>query len=243
MRFLSGSRPLGARVAAWGVLATVLGMAGLPGGGSFWAQAQAQARPQAQWQARDAAEGAAQAQLQAFVQQVAQATGRFTQTTLNRDGQTVAQQSGEFAFARPGRFRWVVMAPFQQLIVANGRDLVQYDPDLAQATVRPVDAAVGNAPAQILFGQGDLQASFDIAALPSRGEQAWLRATPRSAEAGFAYLDIGLLNGLPVQVEILDAFGQLSRIEFVTLVPGGQVDASAFEFEVPEGVDVVRLAG
>ncbi|MGE4339984.1 MAG: outer membrane lipoprotein chaperone LolA [Pigmentiphaga sp.] len=182
-----------------------------------------------------------EAQLQSFVSDVRGATGRFEQTTLNPQGQVIQQQSGEFAFARPGRFRWDVQVPFEQLIVSDGQQVVQYDPDLAQATIRPVSDAVGNAPAQVLFGDGDIDAVFRLEPRPPAEGLAWLRATPRSAEAGFAHLDIGLADGLPRRVDILDAFGQTTRIEFVSLVPGGQTPADAFTFQVPEGVDVVRM--
>jgi len=184
----------------------------------------------------------AEAQLQSFVRDVRGATGRFEQTTFNPQGQMTQQQSGEFAFARPGRFRWDVQQPFEQLIVSDGQQVVQFDPDLAQATIRPVSAAVGNAPAQVLFGDGDIDAAFRLEPRPEAGDLAWLRAVPRSAEAGFAHLDIGLADGLPRRVDILDAFGQTTRIEFVTLVPGGQAPAEAFVFEPPEGVDVVRMS-
>jgi len=183
----------------------------------------------------------AEAQLQSFVRDVRGATGRFEQTTVNPQGQTVQQQSGEFAFARPGRFRWDVQKPFEQLIVSDGRQVVQFDPDLAQATIRPVSDAVGNAPAQVLFGDGDIAAVFRLEARPAAEGLAWLRAIPRSAEAGFAHLDIGLADGLPRRVDILDAFGQTTRIEFVSLVPGAKTPDDAFSFQVPEGVDVVRM--
>ena len=219
-------------------LACLVGMVAVP-----WlaaAPGSAQAQPQSQLQARGAA-SAAPDQLQAFIRQVPAAAGRFVQTTHDRDGQTVARQRGEFAFARPGRFRWQVTEPFAQLIVANGREVVQFDPDLNQATIRPVSAAVGNAPAQILFGEGDIDQAFVMAPLPDRDGLAWLRATPRSAEAGFSHLDIGLRDGLPVQVEILDAFGQISRIEFVTLVPSERLPDSTFVADLPPGTDVVRM--
>lgn len=207
------------------------------------AQATSSIRSQSGSAAAQAAQAGASAeqQLQTFIQQVKSATGRFEQQTRNSGGRMVSRQQGEFAFERPGRFRWAVAEPFEQLIVSDGKQVVQYDPDLAQATLRPVSAAVGNAPAQILFGDGELQQAFALEALPSRENLAWLRATPRSPEAGFTHLEIGMRDGMPAAVEILDAFGQTSRIDFVALVPGPSLPASTFRFQVPSGVDVVQL--
>ncbi len=194
------------------------------------------------WTPAAAADGNdARAQLQRFVKEVRTASGSFEQTTLNADGRVIDEQRGEFLFARPGRFRWEVTEPFPQLVVADDEQVIQFDPDLLQASIRPADAAVGSAPAQVLFGEGDIDEAFAIESLAREGELAWLRARPESAETGFAHLDIGLLDGLPQEVEILDAFGQTSRIVFTQIVPNPELPDDAFQFEAPEGVDVVRM--
>jgi outer membrane lipoprotein carrier protein len=183
----------------------------------------------------------ARAQLDAFVKQVRSATGTFTQSTQSSRGQPAPAQSGTFAFERPGKFRWAVEKPYEQLVLSDGRKLYQYDPDLAQVSVRSVGAAIGNAPAQVLFGEGSLEQSFDIKPLAPKENLQWLRATPRTAEAGFAYMDLGFDGNLPVRIDILDAFGQVTRVEFTTIVPNPSVPASQFTFVAPAGVDVVNM--
>jgi len=93
-------------------------------------------------------------QLNAFVKQVRSATGTFTQSTQSSRGQPAPAQSGTFAFERPGKFRWAVEKPYEQLVLSDGKKLYQYDPDLAQVSVRSVGAAIGNAPAQVLAAAG-----------------------------------------------------------------------------------------
>jgi outer membrane lipoprotein carrier protein len=51
----------------------------------------------------------AREQLQSFVSQVQAATGKFSQYTVGTQGQTKPAQTGQFAFQRPGRFKWDVM--------------------------------------------------------------------------------------------------------------------------------------
>jgi len=183
----------------------------------------------------------ARSQLDNFVKQVRSATGTFTQSTQSSRGQPAPAQSGAFAFERPGKFRWAVEKPYEQLVLSDGKKLYQYDPDLAQVSVRSVGAAIGNAPAQVLFGEGSLEQSFDIKPLPARENLQWLRATPRTAEAGFSYMDMGFDGNLPVRIDILDAFGQVTRVEFTTIVPNPKVPASQFTFVAPAGVDVVNM--
>lgn len=183
----------------------------------------------------------AQAQLRSFVSDVRTASGTFTQRTQSSQGQAAPAQSGSFAFQRPGKFRWAVEKPYEQLVLSDGSKLYQYDPDLAQVSVRTVGTAIGNAPAQVLFGEGSLEASFEIKPLPAKEGLQWLRATPRTAEAGFAHMDLGFDSNLPVRIDILDAFGQTTRVEFTTIVPNPAVPASQFSFVAPKGVDVVNM--
>lgn len=183
----------------------------------------------------------AQEQLRAFVATVSSATGSFSQYTVNNQGRTQPAQTGVFSFQRPGKFKWTVQKPYEQLVVSDGRKVSQFDPDLAQVTERKVDAAIGTSPAAILFGSGSLEQSFDVSALPSKDGVDWLRAKPRTADAGFSRVDIGMKNNLPVRVELLDSFGQTTRVDLSDISANPQLSAKEFEFVAPKGVDVVKM--
>lgn len=183
----------------------------------------------------------AQEQLKTFVSTVQSATGGFTQSTVGPQGQTQQAQRGQFAFQRPGKFKWAVSQPYEQLVVSDGKQLYQYDPDLAQVTTREVDQAIGTSPAAILFGAVDLEQAFTVAALPARDGLEWLRAKPRDADASFAQVDIGLKDNLPVRVELLDAFGQTTRVELSGIQANASLPADAFRFTPPAGVDVIKM--
>lgn len=183
----------------------------------------------------------ARAQLQQFVSKVESASGRFTQQVTGAQGQPQRAQEGEFAFQRPGRFSWHTLKPYEQWVVSDGKVLRQYDPDLAQVTERSVDASIGASPAAILFGSGSLEDAFELTGLDDRDGLSWLRARPRSGDAGFAHVDIGFSDGLPRRLELLDAFGQTTRIALTDIDANPQLPADAFELDVPGDVDVVRM--
>ena len=183
----------------------------------------------------------APAQLSSFVANVASATGDFAQQTTGGQAQSRPEQSGQFSFQRPGKFRWHVKKPYEQLIVSDGENVLQYDPDLAQVTQRTVDQSIGASPAAILFGSGSLEESFDVQPLPEDDGLQWLRATPRGPDAGFTHVDIGLRNELPARLLLLDAFGQTTRIDLFNIQANPQLPASQFEFTPPDDVDVVRM--
>ena len=183
----------------------------------------------------------AQDQLKSFVQQVRTATGSFLQTVVGPQGQTRRPQSGQFSFERPGRFKWDVISPYAQLIVSDAKQVYQFDPDLNQVTVRNVDQAIGASPAAILFGTGQLDTVFEVTAQPDRDGVSWLRAKPRHGDAGFVHLELGMSDGLPVRIVLLDAFGQTTRVELSGIRRNPSLPASTFEFVAPAGADVVRM--
>ena len=184
---------------------------------------------------------AADAQLKRFVREVQAATGQFTQSTVGAQGRTQPAQSGVFSFQRPGRFKWQVQKPYEQLIVSDGKQVLQYDPDLAQLTQRNVDAAIGTSPAAILFGSGSLEQAFNVQALPERDGLQWLRATPKTADAGFSRVDLGFSANVPQRVELLDSFGKTTRVTLSGMKANPSLPASEFAFTPPEGVDVVKM--
>ena len=90
-------------------------------------------------------------------------------------------------------------------------------------------------------GSGALEQSFDVSPLPARDGLQWLRAKPRSADAGFARVDIGFNDNLPARIELLDAFGQTTRVDLSGIVANAATHPRDFQFQAPQGVDVVRM--
>lgn len=178
-------------------------------------------------------------QLEKFIANVQAATGEFTQQRLDQQGKPA--QSGLFSFKRPGQFKWAVKKPYEQLIISDGKQVYQYDPDLAQVTERGVDQSIGASPAAILFGSGSLADTFTISSLPSKEGFEWLRAVPRGGSAGFAHVDIGFKDAMPARLELLDSFGQTTRIDLSNIVPNPELGADEFIFTPPPGVDVVKM--
>ncbi|MEZ2624724.1 outer membrane lipoprotein chaperone LolA [Paenalcaligenes hominis] len=180
-------------------------------------------------------------QLQQFVQQVHSASGQFSQSTIDAQGASRPAQTGEFAFKRPGKFKWSVLKPYEQLVISDGKQLYQYDPDLNQLTQRGVDQAIGTSPAAILFGSGQLEDSFVLEDRPDEEAVQWLRATPKSNDAGFTYVDIAFKNQLPIRLVLLDSFDQRTIIDLTQVNTQAGLADSTFQFKAPSGVDVVTL--
>lgn len=180
------------------------------------------------------------AQLHEFVTGTRSARGEFVQTLLRADGRPAETSSGSFAFVRPGRFRWEVRQPYEQLLVADGERLYFYDKDLNQVTVRKLSETLSATPAAILFGHADLARDFTLRELAARDGLHWLEAVPHSKEAGFETIAMGWRAGLPVRLEVRDAFGRTTVFEFRDIARNVAIDAARFRFVPPKGVDVVE---
>ena len=178
--------------------------------------------------------------LHAFVTQTRSARGTFTQRIVSSTRKQSQPTSGDFVFARPGRFRWTYTRPFDQVLVADGEKLSIYDKDLNQVTVRKLGDALGSTPAAILFGSNDIERNFALRDTGVRGGIAWLEASPKGKDTTFEKISIGFRNGELAAMELRDALGQITMLEFADVERNPKVDASTFTFTPPKGADVLQ---
>lgn len=178
--------------------------------------------------------------LHAFATTIRTAKGAFTQRIVSRTQKQAQTSSGSFVFSRPGRFRWTYTKPYEQVLVADGEKLSIYDKDLNQVTVRKLDDALGSTPAAILFGGNDVDRDFALKDAGTRDGIAWLDATPRAKDTTFEKVSIGFRDGELAAMELRDALGQVTMLEFSDVERNAKVDASAFSFTPPRGADVLR---
>ena len=179
-------------------------------------------------------------QLKSFSSSTRSARGEFSQQLVKRTGQPAAAAKGEFAFSRPGRFRWEIQSPYQQLIVTDGSKLYFYDKDLKQVTVREAGDVISATPAAVLFGGADIDGAFTLKEQGEQDNLQWVEAVPKVADSGFDRIRVGLRDGLPAQMEVQDAFGQVNRFTFTRISRNAPVPDGEFSFTPPAGVDVIR---
>ncbi len=186
------------------------------------------------------AHAAALDDLRAFAARTQSAKGTFVQRVVSRNAKTALPASGEFVFARPGKFRWTYTKPYEQVLVADGRELSIYDRDLNQVTVKQLGEALGGTPAAILFGNNDLASGFELKDAGVREGIAWLDAKPRAKDSNFDAIAIGFRDGELAAMELRDALGQVTTLVFANVERNPKVDASTFTFVPPKGADVLR---
>ena len=179
-------------------------------------------------------------ELHAFLDGAKNGRATFTQTVVARSGRAPQLSSGTFAFARPGKFRWSYEKPYEQLVVGDGARVWVYDRDLNQVIVRELDAALGATPAALLAGDNALEKNFSLVDAGAADGLAWVEATPKSADSTFTKVRIGFREELPRAMELVDAFGQTTRLAFDTFERNVAIPADQFRFAPPPGADVVQ---
>lgn len=177
--------------------------------------------------------------VRSFVNDIHSMSARFEQSLVDADDNVVEESSGNLEILRPGRFRWSYEEPYEQLLVADGLNVWSYDADLEQVTVKPQAEVLGNTPALLLGGAGDVLAEFERAeSFEDRGS-VWVRLVPRSEDSGFSSVDLGFTDGLLSRMIFIDSLGQSTLIALFGVVINEPLSEDRFVFALPANVDLV----
>lgn len=177
--------------------------------------------------------------IEEFVGGVETMQGRFEQSLVDANDRVVETSAGSFEIARPGRFRWSYSEPYEQLLVADGRNVWSYDVDLAQVTVKPQAQALGSTPALLLGGADEVLEDFAVVdSFEDRGT-TWVRLVPEEAESSFTSVELGFTGGRLSRMIFADNLEQTTLVALFDVQLNEPLDPSRFEFKPPPGVDVV----
>ena len=196
-------------------------------------------------------------QLRQFVRTSKTAEGDFVQQQLRapkaNDSQekglkVVRQTQGHFVFQRPGRFIWDTQKPYEQKLIADGKQLILWDKDLNQATFRPAGQALAASPAAILFGEASLDQSFDLVEGEERLGMKWVALSPKkdpnaknNNDLPYTKISVGMANGLPKALELIDGLGSVVLVTLDRIQLNVNLPPNRFTFTPPAGAEVLRL--
>ncbi len=114
-----------------------------------------------------------------------------------------------------------------------------HDVELQQVTVRRVSGGLGATPALLLAGRGKLDENFLVNRLGLQGQLEWTQLIPKNKDAGYEEIRVGFENGRIRILEMIDGFGQTTRIALRDATENVEINAGKFVFEPPPGTDVV----
>ncbi|MBE9516861.1 MAG: outer membrane lipoprotein chaperone LolA [Proteobacteria bacterium] len=178
-----------------------------------------------------------------FYKNVKTFSANFTQIVMDESLTTLQESTGRLWIKRPGRFRWDYNEPFKQYIIADGNKIWLYDVELKQASFREMDGALGHTPAFLLGGSGSLKKNFKLKSLGKQGKLHWVQMKPKKSDGGFEDIRIGFEKGKIRMLEMVDSFGQTTRITLSKNRENRKIKTKLFQFKPPKGVEVVGTPG
>lgn len=169
----------------------------------------------------------------------------FKQDVRDEFNRVLDSSSGYFELQRPKQFRWAVEEPYEQVIVADGENLWQFDKDIEQINVSALDASLKTTPAAILTqSKVDIVHNYNVAEIATDSEQSSLfQLSSKAEDALFERMLIEFKNDNLVALHVNDNLGQVTSIEFNDVQLDLDFDGDHFTFEAPDGVDVIDNRG
>ena len=182
----------------------------------------------------------ARARLDAFTQDLKTLDGGFTQQVYDQKGRLKESSAGKVSMSAPNLFRWQYVKPYEQLIVADGKTVWIYEPDLKQVSKRPQGVEEQSSPLAALVDRSKLDTQFNVAEGGQSAGMQWLTLTPKSkAGASFDNARLGFNQRGLARIVITDGLGQRTEMNFGTWKRNARLPASSFRFSPPKGVDVI----
>jgi len=178
--------------------------------------------------------------LERFFSEVDDLTTRFEERAYDDDGELIESMTstGSFSFLRPDRFRLRYETPYEEIFVADGEWIWQYDVDFEEANRRP-SSELEATPAMLLSGEGEIGESFRVSELPSADGVNSVELRPVNEEgADFASATVHFRGGVPFGLEWVDALGRRHEMELIDAEVNSGLLPGDFEFVPPAGVNV-----
>ena len=134
--------------------------------------------------------------------------GQFTQEIISPEGEVLERSSGSFGLLRPHFFRWEILTPDSQLLLADGETLTQIDWDLEVIVERPMSETASSPLQWLLASRTALDSAFNISL---SGDAAVLISA--DSQSPFQRLHIEQMAETVWRLDAEDQGGQVLRVE------------------------------
>ncbi len=167
----------------------------------------------------------------------------FIQTTVSHEGESLETIYGAVTIERPNKFFWFTQPPIEQEIISDGSTLWVFDKDLEQVTRQNADEQFHRSPAVILSGQkDDLDNRYSIRERNADGEYRSFQLTPKDESESLSSILVVFKDEVISELRFEDQLGQTTLLELSQVQLDSELAPDFFNFEPPEGVDVLDQA-
>ncbi len=176
--------------------------------------------------------------LQTYVNNLKTFSADFEQIQPDETVFELNKSYGHFELNRPGQLVWEYLKPEPQKIVVDGVNLWVFDKDLDQVTVRPIEDIKGDIPLSWLLYSDKIESKFTIIDGGQRVGKRWYNLTPKKATY-FQSIEVGMLDGEMVEVWMYQSSDNVIKVRFKNIESNVVIPLEVFQFQLPEGVDLI----
>jgi outer membrane lipoprotein carrier protein len=152
---------------------------------------------------------------------------------------------GEVFIKKPGKMKWDYKAPDPQILTSNETGIWLYMPEEKQVTKMQMENIYSsNTPAMFLVGKGKLSESFAVDKILNEKNLITLTLLPKDSEMNINRLLL-FVDDKNYQItgsSVYDNLGNKTEIQFSSIQINQSISDNFFNFDVPEGVDVVDFS-
>ncbi|MGV7220073.1 MAG: outer membrane lipoprotein chaperone LolA [Nitrospinales bacterium] len=152
---------------------------------------------------------------------------------------------GEVFIKKPGKMKWDYKAPDPQILTSNDKGIWLYMPEEKQVTKMQMENIYSsNTPAMFLIGKGNLSESFAVDKVLNEKNLITLTLLPKDSEMNINRLLL-FVNDKNYQItgsSVYDNLGNKTEIQFSSIQINQSISDNFFNFDVPEGVDIVDFS-
>jgi len=172
-------------------------------------------------------------------------SARFDIESTLKAMQVTDTAAGRLMVKYPGKMRWEYEQPDPMLFVTDGVTLWMYQPQERQVRVGQTDAVLGGSQgASFLSDVRLLRKQFQIDLDPNgSNERVRLKLTPREGAFDIAFITMTISRATNDVVEVVttNQYEDTTRVVFRDIVFQQTFPDTLFEFEIPEGTDVLQF--
>lgn len=183
----------------------------------------------------------AKQELMQKIAKLAAFSANFVQKVIDADGNNIQESSGNLAVAKPNLLYWQVNEPNESLIVSDGKTLWLYDPFIEQVSIYATNGAIFNTPILLLANPDkSVWQNYDVKLLNKN--HYLIKANDENSQVKSLELIFNATDkndhASLTEFVILDATGQLSRVQLSKTKPLNLDITTLFTFTPPSGVEI-----
>ncbi|MDG2140483.1 MAG: outer membrane lipoprotein chaperone LolA [Gammaproteobacteria bacterium] len=162
------------------------------------------------------------------------------QLIIESDGGVLEETEIKMLLKRPDKLYWETVTPFQELILTNGEILWNYQPDLEQVTIENWDSDDSELAAQLLNGRTEtLSTEYNVSVINAEDNKNF-ELSPKTNDSIYELVTISFVNDALDIIHLDGRSGEQTVWQFNNLIINSPIANSSFEFEIPDGIEVVN---